>query len=154
MKATLRAVMICAAFVMSLALMSLPAPSSAQTAATSLKDQLVGHWQLVAVTVNGATPYGADPQGTMFLDAGGHFSVIVISSGDARNIAYFGTYTVDDAAKSMTVHVDGSSGGSGHSASGRDLKRLIALNGDQLIVSSDRPAGAPGGVKLTWKRAN
>jgi Lipocalin-like domain len=154
MKATLRAVITCAAFVTSLALTSPPAPSWAQAAATSLKDRLVGHWQLVSVTVNGATPYGANPQGSMILDAGGHFSIIVISAGDARNIAYFGTYTVDDASKSVTMHVDGSSGGSGQSAGGRDLKRLVALNGDELTVSSDRPAGAPGGATLTWKRAN
>jgi hypothetical protein len=128
-------------------------PSSAQSPAKSLKDELVGHWQLTAVTVNSRTPYGANPQGSMFLDAGGNFSVIVISSGDARSISYFGTYTVNDAAKSMTMHIVGSGGGSGIDVSGRDVTRLIGLNGDNLTIQNQTPRG-PGGVTLTWKKAN
>ena len=129
----------------------------AQSPAQPLKERLVGHWQLVSVTVNGAMPYGANPPGSMFIDAGGHFSVIVISAGEARSIAYFGTYAADDGDKTVTVHIDGSTGGSGQSAAGRDFKRLVAFNGDELVVSSVAPAAAgvvPGGLNLTWKRAN
>jgi hypothetical protein len=129
----------------------------AQNPAQPLKERLVGHWQLVAVTVNGAKPYGANPQGSMFFDAGGHFSVIVISGGEARSIAYFGSYAVDDADKTLSLHVEGNSGGSGQSAAGRDLKRRVAFDGDELVMTSAMPAGAPGapgGVKTTWKPAN
>ena len=125
----------------------------AQSAATSLKQQLVGHWQLVSVALGDRTPYGAAPQGSMFLDAEGHLSVIVISDGGARNISYFGTYTVDDAAKSMTIHVDGSSGGSGNT-SGRSFKRLLQLQGNELVMTNEAPANAPGVIKQTWKQAN
>jgi hypothetical protein len=125
----------------------------AQSAATSLKQQLVGHWQLVSVALGDRTPYGAAPQGSMFLDAEGHLSVIVISDGGARSISYFGTYTVDDAAKSMTIHVDGSSGGSGNT-SGRSFKRLLQLQGNELVMTNKAPANAPGVIKQTWKQAN
>ena len=143
----------CCCMLLLLSLLLAP-PAAAQSAAPSLTPKLVGHWQLVAVSVNGGQPYGASPQGSMFLDAAGHFSVIVISTGDARNIAYFGTYAVNDAGGSMTMHIDGSTGGSGVSASGRDLKRLVALNGDELTVSNAMPSGAAGAIRLTWKRAD
>lgn len=125
---------------------------SVEAQPASLKAQLIGHWQLAAVTVNNATPYGADPQGSMFLDGGGHFSVIVISAGDARNISYFGTYTVNDADKSMTMHIQASGGGSGIDATGRDVTRSITVNGDELIVQNTRRNDS--GAKLTWKRAD
>jgi hypothetical protein len=120
--------------------------SVAQTAAKSLRDQLVGNWQLVSVSLGHTDPYGEKPQGNMSFDAGGHFSVIVLSGGQAKNISYFGTYKVDDASNSMTIHIDGSS--LAHQA-GRDLKRTLAFNGDELIVESGN-----GNVKLTWKRSS
>lgn len=150
MKTIARRIGTCAPLLLGLALMS---PLAAQTAAKPLKQQLVGHWQLVSVTVGEQTPYGAAPQGSMFLDADGHVSVIVISDGGARNISYFGTYTVDDAAKSMTIHVDGSSGGNGN-ASGRSFKRRVQLQGNELVLANDAPANAPGIIKQTWKQAN
>src|ERR1700683_4401049 len=48
-----------------LAMMFLASASSAQE--KSLKEALAGHWQLVSVSVNGRTPYGADPHGSMFI---------------------------------------------------------------------------------------
>lgn len=154
MKIAARGVTACLSSLMILTLASIATPSFAQTPAKSLKDQLVGHWQLVSVTINDRTPYGANPQGSMFLDAGGHYSVIVISTGNARSISYFGTYTVNNADNSMTIYVDASGGGGGMSTAGRDLKRLLTISGDQLTVTNETPSGAPGAVKLTWKQAN
>jgi hypothetical protein len=150
MKVTVRRIGTCVLLLLGL---TLAPPLSAQSAGSSLKQQLIGHWQLVSVTVGERTPYGAAPQGSMFLDANGHLSVIVISDGDARNISYFGTYTVDEAAKSMTIHVDASSGGSGN-AGGRSFKRLLQLQGNELVMANEAPAGAPGVIKQTWKQAN
>jgi hypothetical protein len=152
MKITARSISACISLII-LALASIATPSFAQAPAKSLKDQLVGHWQLVSVTIESRTPYGPNPQGSMFLDAGGHFSVVVVSTGNARSVSYFGTYTVNDADKSMTMHVDASSGGS-VSAAGRDEKRLITLSGDDLIVQSQTPSGRVGPITLTWKQAN
>jgi hypothetical protein len=135
-----------------LAMMFLASPSSAQE--KSLKEALVGHWQLVSVSVNGRTPYGANPHGSLFLDAAGHFSIIVVSDGNARSLAFFGTYTINDADKTMMVHVQDSAGGGTPNAAGRDLKRLVTLNGDELSVQNVLTTGETGGVKVTWKRAN
>src|SRR5579863_7478598 len=85
------------------------APVLGEPAANSLEGQLIGHWQLVGVDLSGNAPYGAKPQGSMFLDAGGHYSVIVISDGGARSIAYFGSYAVDTATHMVVYHVDGAS---------------------------------------------
>lgn len=139
--------------VLGLWLVWLASPAVAQSSTKSLKEQLVGHWQLVSVTVNGTKPFGDNPQGSMFLDAAGHMSVIVISGGNARSLSYFGTYSVDEANKMMMMHVVASGGGSAN-ASGRDFKRLIALSGDELTVTNEAPAGGPGPIKLVWKQAN
>jgi hypothetical protein len=132
-------------------LAAIAATSFAQTPGKSLKDQLVGHWQLVSIIINGNAPYGATPQGSMFLDAGGHYSVIVISGGNARNISYFGTYTVNDADSSMTMHIDASTLAN---ATGRDENRLVTFSSDELIVQNQKSAGPMGTIKLTWKRLN
>jgi hypothetical protein len=154
MQSIARGIMFWLLLLISLATVPLAPPAAAQTSPQSLKQRLVGHWQLVSVTANGSMPYGANPEGSMFLDAGGHFSVIVISAGNARNIAYFGTYTIDDTGTSVTFHIAASSGGSGANAGGRDLKRLIAFAGNQLIVSNQAPSGAPGAIKVTWTQVN
>jgi hypothetical protein len=134
----------------SLLIASLVSTSFAQSPAKSLRDQLVGHWQLVSVTINGQAPYGANAKGSMFLDAGGHYSVVVVTAGEAKSIAYFGNYTVADADSSVTFHVNASSRPNGAE---RDQTRLASLSGDELTLASPKP-GPIGGVKLTWKLAN
>jgi hypothetical protein len=133
----------------SLAILAAASLSFAQTAAQPLTAQLVGHWRLVSADVGGVEPFGADPQGSLFFDAGGHYSVVVV--GPTNAIAYFGEYTVDEAAGAATMHVDASTR---QSFAGRDARRLISLSGDRLIVRNDKPAGSPGAVALTWQRAN
>jgi hypothetical protein len=118
----------------------------------SLKEQLVGHWQLVSISINDSTQaYGTDPHGSMFADAAGHYSVIVISAGGARNISLFGSYTVDDASSSVTLHIDASNL---TDAVGQDVKRFVAINGDELTATSRRGAGPVGPVTMIWKRSN
>jgi hypothetical protein len=133
-----------------LALAAIGAPSLAQTPGKSVKDQLVGHWQLVSITINGTMPYGDNPQGSMFIDAAGNYSVIVITDGKARSIAYFGTYTVDDADSSMTMHIQGNSR---PNTDGRDQKRIVSFSGDEMVQTNPAPAGPRAAVKVTWKRA-
>jgi hypothetical protein len=132
--------------------LALAAGALAQTAGKSLKDQLVGHWRLVSVSVNGASPYGDNPEGTMFIDAAGHFAVIVVTAGRARNIAYFGDYTVDDAESSVTMHIE--AGGS-RATQHPDEKRFVSFaNGDLVLQTQKDASTPPGGVKLTWQAAN
>jgi hypothetical protein len=87
----------------------------------------------------------------MFLDAAGHYSVVVVGAGGAGAIAYFGDYKLDEAAGAITLHIDASTRAA---AAGRDEKRLVQLDGDQLTVESDRSAQSLGAVTLVWKRAD
>lgn len=132
-------------------LAAIAAPSFAQTQAKSLEEQLVGHWRLVSISVGDAQPYGVHPQGSMFLDAGGDYSIIVVSDGGARSISYFGAYTLDAADSTMTMHIDASSRAG---AAGRDEKRVVAVSGDELTVENCQPARSLGSIKMTWRRAN
>jgi Lipocalin-like domain len=125
--------------------------ANAQAPAKPLKEQVVGHWQLVSVLFNGNPSYGADPQGTMFLDAAGHYAVIVITAGQARSVGYYGTYTVNESDSSITLHIEASTGV--NSAAGRDQHRAVSFNGDQMIQENIRSDGAKGSMRLTWKRA-
>jgi hypothetical protein len=125
------------------------APALGDPAAPSLETQLVGHWQLVGVDISGNAPYGAKPQGSMFLDAAGHYSIIVISDGRARSIAYFGSYAVDKATNMVIFHVDDASQAG---AVGRDEKRLVHVDGDQLVQQSLPAPGRPV-LKVMWKRS-
>jgi hypothetical protein len=138
------------ACVSSLLIALLASTSFAQSPTKSFRDQLIGHWQLVSVTVNDQAPYGTNAKGSMFLDAGGHYSVVVITAGEAKSIAYFGNYTVSDADHSVTFHVDANSRANGAE---RDQTRIASLSGDELTLASQKP-GPIGGVKLTWKLAN
>jgi hypothetical protein len=134
-----------------LALASIASGALAQTPGKTLEDQLVGHWRLVSVSVYGATPYGPDPACSMFLDAAGHYSVIVITAGSARTIAYFGAYTVDDSESSITMHVDGATTGAGDRP---DVKRLVTFSSDELIVANQKGPGPERSIELTWKQRN
>src|SRR5436190_22762972 len=94
------------------------------------KDRLVGSWTLISLTAGEGTaqtlPYGPNPQGTMMVDANGRFSITVVRS-DLRkfasnnrltgtpeentavvrgSIAYFGTYSIDEATHVITVEVE------------------------------------------------
>jgi hypothetical protein len=135
--------------IVALALVAASPVAAALAQGSSLKDQLVGQWQLVSIGINNAAPYGDSPTGSMLLDAAGHYSIIVISNGGARNISYYGTYTVDESSKSVTMHV---AGGTRANADGQDQTRQVTVDGDQLVEQT--PPGRKGSIKMTWKRAN
>ncbi len=123
--------------------------AAAHAQGKSLAHQLVGQWQLVSVSINNAAPYGDQPTGSMLLDAAGHYAVVVISAGDAKNVAYYGTYAVDEASSTVTMHIAGSTRGR---AEGRDQKHTMTVNGDQLV--DDRTIGRKGSIRMTWKRTS
>ncbi len=141
--------------------------------AQSLKERAVGTWTLVSVTVDGpakAEPYGPSPHGMMFLDAGGRFSVSIVRAGvpkfasnnrttgtDTENAAavhgglnYFGTYSVDESDKSITVKIEASSY---PNFEGVSQKRTLAVDGDEMTVTNAAPSGGGGVARQIWKRA-
>ena len=146
----------------------LPKEAVAQTAA---KD-LVGTWTLVSITLEQdgkkTDYYGPNPQGRLIYDANGNFSIIIIRSDLPKfasknrqsgtpeenkavvqgSIGYFGTYAVDETAKTVTYHVEGSSF---PNWSGIDRKITFNISGNELTYSATSSIGVPDPV--VWKRA-
>ena len=147
-------------------------PSLAQQ--TSLKEQLVGTWTLVSsdqVRPDGSKlkQFGANPNGINVFDANGRFFVMVASADNSKiaskdpsktnseedgliveAIAYYGTYTVNEETKVISLHLDASTF---PNQVGTDQKRTItSLTADELRYSN--PAAISGvQVHQVWKRA-
>jgi len=106
--------------------------ASAQPA-KSMREQLVGTWNFVIAEITAADgkktlPFGDKPKGQIIFTEDGHFSQVHVSSGlpriasnnrlagtDADNraivhgtLALFGTYTVDEAKKTLTFNITAS----------------------------------------------
>ena len=129
-----------------------------QTAA----QRLVGSWRYVGTTFDGKadTARGANPKGIIIYDVHGHMACHVAPdreatkaglepTGDeakaalANHIAYFGTYSVDEQARTVTHHRQGSvqPGDKG------DVVRGYEFTGDRLIL---RPVGTT--QEVIWER--
>jgi ketosteroid isomerase-like protein len=144
-----------------------PAPAP-QTTTTDL----VGTWKLVSITIeqDGKKTdfYGPNPQGQVIYEASGRVSNIITRSGlpkfasDSRqlgtpeenaevvegSIAYFGTYTVDAAAKTITLHIETCSY---PNLNGLDRKSTFNISGDELTITNPTSSiGVPD--QLVWKR--
>jgi hypothetical protein len=138
------------------------------------KEQLVGSWILVSLTAgDGAKqtlPYGANPKGTMMVDANGRFSITVVRSdlprfasdnrmtGTAEEntaivqgcIAYFGTYSIDEATHVITVNVEGSTF---PNFDGGTQTRILSFSGDEVTYLNPTPSMGGGTAKVTYRRA-
>jgi hypothetical protein len=146
---------------------------SAVAQTKSIKDQLVGMWTLVSetdVTSDGkkSEGFGPNPLGAYVFDAGGHFAQMLMRADlpkfDNRlqgtpdqnkavaqgSVAYYGTYTVDEAAKTLNVHI---LGGSFAKFIGTDGKRIITgLTADELRFTNPATSGGTS-AETVWRRA-
>ena len=139
----------------------------------SLKEQLVGTWTLVSsdqVRPDGTKlrQFGSDPKGINVFDANGRFFVMIASADNlqiaskdpsktkfeedgliVKSIAYYGTYTVNEAEKVINLHLEASTF---PNLVGTDQKRIItSLTADELRYSN--PAAMRGvQVRQVWKR--
>jgi hypothetical protein len=142
----------------------------------SVKERLVGTWTLVSsdqVLPDGSKlkQFGANPKGINVFDANGRFFLMVAGADNSKiaskdpgsrtnseeldgliveSIAYYGTYTVNDAEKVVFLHLDASTF---PNQIGTDQRRTItSLTSDELRYSS--PAAMLGvQVHQAWKRA-
>ena len=156
--------------------MSLALSGAALAQQNSTKEQIVGAWSLVSViseTEDGkwGEPFGTAPKGVMIFSSAGHFSLFQsraeipkIAANDrakatpeeaqaivASTIAYYGTYSIDEASKAMSVKLEAST--FANVAAIPNQKRIItALTADELKFSNPR---TPSGMTLltVWKRA-
>ena len=131
-------------------------PSSIVAQQRSLKEQLVGTWIL--------QPLGGGQKGILIFDARGLYTRIAGKSDRPKFKspgqptieervaaqqtfgANFGTWSVNEADKTLIVHVEGASN---PNLEGTERKDKISLNGDELRIQGPDP----GQADSVWQRA-
>ena len=127
----------------------------------TVANKLLGAWRYVGTRINGGNwDRGAHPKGMIYYGPHGEMAVQIAPdvkrtrAGAAMTpqeaftavkdyIAYFGTYTVDEAAGTVTHHRHDSL----QPGDGGDLVRRYELNGDCLVL---RPPNST--LEVTWER--
>jgi hypothetical protein len=115
-------------------------PSHALGQEKTLKEQIVGTWILDSVydqTQDGKKhdTWGPGVKGMAVFDGSGHMSIQIVAADRAKSasnnprtpvgsaVGYFGTYTIDEEAKTVTYHIERSTSpdGTGSTASGAPI---------------------------------
>lgn len=137
-----------------------------------VRDRLLGAWLLLSnqlIGEDGALgyPLGDDAVGQLVYDSGGRVSAQLMRAGQPRfgsddlgeagaeemcaawpgYFGYFGTFTVDTGAETITHHVEGSSF---PNLVGTDQVRRYRFDDGRLVLDADTPGGH---VRITWKKA-
>jgi Lipocalin-like domain len=155
--------------VTSLGLALLTVGAIGQTKAKVEKSQLVGDWILFSVNAPNAAVQNGPNDGFLMFGPNGRFSFALLSAkvpkfasnnrnaGTAEenkavvqaNIAYFGTYSVNEADGTLTFHIERSSY---PNWTGTDQRRLVtSLTAEELKYTN--PSASIGGTaELAWKR--
>ena len=144
------------------------------------KEQFVGAWRLISIETirpNGEVIfpfYGQHPEGILMYDGSGWMSVQIVSDPPATvpaspsreelmkanaaekakafdsYYAYYGTWTVDAAQKTVTHHIRQSLD---PGERGEDGVRHYVVDGDRLILTAKFPeVGEEHRRKLVWQR--
>jgi hypothetical protein len=122
---------------------------------SALKEQLIGAWSLVSCNGTDGPSCAGDPNGIHMLDASGRYAMVIaardrpkftdliqtqprltLSAEEYKAaavglVANFGTWSVNEADKTITYHVDGALF---PSVEGMDFKATVSLSGDELKV--------------------
>lgn len=113
--------------------------------------------------------YGPNPQGLASFDSNGDYILMTVRRGQAKfasnnrnqgtpeenkaavqgSIAHFGTYTVNDADKTITFHIETSTFPNWN---GTEQKRPFTVTGDELRWRT--PASSGGTAEVILRRAN
>jgi lipocalin-like protein len=148
--------------------------SQSNAATQSAVDQLRGSsWKIVSGSIerDGNKVHWTPPrlQGFLMFDVANHFLVVIVRSGLPKSvpnpgqagangektpilqksIACFGTYSINDADHTISVHIEGSTF---PKWTGTDQQRRFTLAGDQLKWTNASPSAAAGTAELAWKR--
>ncbi len=140
----------------------------------TLKKQLVGTWTYVSVDTvrpdgSRMPMYGSNPQGLAIFDGNGFYAIVLARSGQPKfasndrmegtpeenravvqgSIAHFGRYTVNEADKTITFHIETSTFPNWN---GAEQRRPFTLTGDQLKWTTPAASGGGSG-EVVLKRA-
>jgi hypothetical protein len=141
--------------------------------AKSDKERFIGTWTLVSITsgegANQTYPMGPNPKGTMMADANGRFSITIVRSDLPKfatnnrmtgtqeenkavvqgGIAYFGTYSIDEATHVFTVNMEGSTF---PNFTDGTQTRILSFGDDEVTLFNPTPS-IGGSAKATYRRA-
>ena len=140
----------------------------------TLKEQLVGTWMYVSVDAvrpdgNRVQTFGPNPQGLASFDSNGCYILLTARLGQPKfasnnrmegtpeenkavvqgSIAHFGRYTVNEANKTITFHIETSTFPNWN---GTEQKRPFTLTGDELKWTTLAASGG-GSAEVVLKRA-
>jgi hypothetical protein len=140
-------------------------------ATPDVRERLLGAWRLESWDWRDeagkvGSPLGDDPVGQLMYDGSGSVSAQLMRRNQPRfadddwrradtaeraaawlgYFCYFGTYAVDEAAGTVTHHVEGSSF---PNLVGTDQLRYFALAGNRLSLTAQTPWGR---VTLVWEK--
>jgi hypothetical protein len=153
-------------------LVLVPGQTTAQQ--KTLKEQLAGAWIVITTEQTGPggvkhQVFGPNPKGLMILDASGQYTQIIthpelpkfksssrLDGTPEENkavvrgtTATFGTWSVDEASKTLLIRIDG---GLFPNQTGSESRRSVNLSGDQLKTSNP-VAGAGMTADTVYRRA-
>ena len=152
-------------------------PGNAVSQGKSLKDQLVGTWTVVSWeqdVPNGPKfqRFGANPKGYTIFDANGRFFIMFarpdlpkIASNNpstatpeeakaivSGSISYYGSYTVDEAAKIISFRVEASSFPNQLGIEGK--RAITSLTATELKHTNTTVVGGNPPIHITLRRVN
>jgi hypothetical protein len=147
-------------------------PGSTVAQQKTLKEQLVGTWSFVSSTskvADGSPSWGANPKGLQVYAENGRFSSMAMRSDlpkfasnnrergtpdENRAIVVgtnsrFGTYSVNEANKTVTIRIEGSSY---PNEEGTETTRPITITGEELRYTNPAPTVGGPPTQLIWRR--
>jgi hypothetical protein len=135
--------------------------------------EFVGTWMLVSSTTERegvkSDTFGPNPKGVLVFDAGGRYVITFFAANLPKfasnnrasgttdenkaivtgSLSHFGTYTVNEADKSFTFHIENATFPNWDNT---EQKRAFGISGDELKYTT--PVATAGGTAtLIWKRA-
>jgi hypothetical protein len=155
--------------------LALSAGAAAAQPAASLKDQIVGSWNFVVAEVTApdgkkSFPFGETPKGILIFTADGRFAQIHVA-GDVpkiasnnrltgspeeyveimrRSLSVFGTYTVDEANKTVTYSIISASFPNWEGTA--QTRSIDKLTSDEFVNTNPGVAGGRGSASNYYKR--
>ena len=155
--------------------LALSAGAAAAQPAKSLMEQIVGTWNFVVAEVAApdgkkSFPFGETPKGILIFTTDGHFAQIHVAA-DApkiasnnrmtgtpeeyaaimrRSLSAFGTYTVDEAAKTVTYTIVSSSFPNWEGEA--QIRNIDKLTEEEFVNTNAGVAGGRGSASNFYKR--
>jgi Lipocalin-like domain len=159
-----------------LLMLALSAGAAVAQPATSLKDGIVGSWNFVVAEVTApdgkkSFPFGETPKGILIFTADGRFAQIHVA-GDVpkiasnnrltgspeeyaeimrRSLSVFGTYTVDEANRTVTYHIVSASFPNWEGET--QTRAIDKLTSDEFVNTNRGLAGGRGSASNFYRRA-